>query len=87
MRPQNLLEGKPPAGQVPVISQEMTSPTAAGATPKAGPRCSRCRGTKFRDVVLVHPPHNGRSTRRDCLTCGAFHSFPVWHGKKSEAAS
>jgi len=36
----------------------------------------RCGSTRWRDVTI----HDGRSTRRDCATCGRFLCFPTWYG-------
>jgi hypothetical protein len=47
----------------------------------APPRCRRCKGRKFVDVVLTHRPHDGTTVRRDCAGCGAFIAFTRWYGK------
>lgn len=39
-------------------------------------QCRRCRSESFVDVSI----HEGKSIRRDCEKCGAFHSFLVWGG-------
>ncbi len=44
----------------------------------------RCGSVEVRDVVLLHPPHHGRSTRRDCARCGRFLGFGRWHGAGGE---
>ena len=41
--------------------------------------CDRCEGSKFRDTLI----HNGRSVRRDCVTCNRTVGFPVWYFKES----
>lgn len=37
--------------------------------------CDRCDGHRYLD----NPIHGGRSTRRDCATCGRTWGFPVWN--------
>lgn len=39
-----------------------------------------CGSSTWRDVVLHHEPHRGRSIRRDCGRCGRFVDFPIWYG-------
>jgi len=47
-------------------------------------QCPRCAATRFVDVVLNHPPHDGRSTRRDCAQCRATWDFVKWHTTPSD---
>ena len=51
-------------------------------TEPSEPVC-RCRSTTWRDIVLRHDPHDGRSTRRDCDRCGRFLCFPYWYGAET----
>ncbi len=44
--------------------------------------CSRCGSAEYRDVPLMHPPHNGQSTRRDCVQCVQFIDFVRWYGNE-----
>ena len=57
------------------------SPGPAMVVTAAPPRCRRCKGRKFVDVVLTHQPHNARSIRRDCAGCGAYVAFVHWYGQ------
>lgn len=41
--------------------------------------CSECGAAEWKDTVLNHDPHRGRSSRRDCKRCGAFKEFPRWY--------
>ena len=63
----------------PVISRDIEV-----VEPVAKPWRCRCGSTAWVDVVLRHDPHNGTSTRRDCLRCNRFVSFPLWYGRPSE---
>ena len=61
------------------------SPPAIAAAPRsdvdqAPRRCTRCKGTRFRDF----PIHKGRSVRRDCAHCGRTLGFPVWYGQAKD---
>ena len=47
----------------------------------------RCGASEWRDVVLRHAPHNGTTTRRDCAKCNRFLEFPVWYGRRLDAAA
>jgi hypothetical protein len=40
----------------------------------------RCGSTAWKDVVLTHSPHNGRSVRRDCARCGRTLGLLRWYG-------
>lgn len=81
---------------LPLVTAETTSPAYAPADdpqpthaplpmPLQVPSCRRCGSTRFVDVVLTYPPHDGRTVRRDCAKCGRFWDFVLWYGQQNEA--
>jgi hypothetical protein len=46
----------------------------------------RCGSTAWKDVVLTHSPHNGRSVRRDCARCGRALGLLRWYGGPGDLA-
>jgi hypothetical protein len=49
--------------------------TGAGDTSRTQSRCTRCGASAWIDTTI----HGGRSTRRDCATCGRTEGFPRWN--------
>ena len=74
---------------VPAIAtagRRSTQPAARAPAAALFDRCPRCRSTDHYDIVLRLPPHNGRSIRRECRSCGFHLGFPVWYGNVAAAA-
>jgi len=61
---------------VPEIVEDKASQNSQVPTPVC-----RCGSTTWRDVVLLDPPHNGTSVRRDCARCDRFLEFVTWYGE------
>lgn len=67
------------------ITMDVIGTTPPATRPEQDPPTSpaecKCGSTRFNDVRLDHPPHNGQSVRRDCARCKRTWGFPLWYGQ------